>query len=297
MDVELDLRKASALTWSSIAAAWILGLSMVGLTAQTNRSSAVPPQILESIRTSALQYTKNLPNFICTQTTQRRVTDASGVAMGMTGVSSNGRGVLGSPSGISSVGNDTIEEQLAFYDQREHYDVLSVNGEKSTGLDHLQFTGAISAGEFGSALENIFDPATGTTFSWDRDSTVKGRRVHVLSFRVPKEHGNVVVYRGSNQQILAAYSGRVSIDAENLKILKIVSSLELPIGFPIKMAQTTVEYRPVEIAGRDFNLPYGSEVRLEDSSHLFVNEIKFRNYHKFSVQSTIHYDGESQPQN
>lgn len=214
----------------------------------------------------------------------------------MTGISTSGRSVLGMPAGISSGGNDTIEEHLAFYDQREHYDVLTVNGEKSTGMNHLQFAGAISAGEFGSALENIFDPNTGTTFSWDRDSSVKGRRVHVLSFRVPKEHGNVVVYRGGDQQILAPYSGRVLIDSENLQILKIASSLELPIGFPIKMAQTTVEYRPVEIAGKVFNLPYKSEVRLEDSAHLFVNEIEFRNYHKFSVQSTIHYDGESLPQ-
>jgi len=275
----------------------ILGLSTVALTAQSNQPSPNTPPVLESIRSSALQYTKNLPDFICTQTTHRRVTDPSGVAIGMTGISTSGRGVLGAPSGISSGSNDTIEENLALYDQREHYEVLSVNGAKSTRLDHLQFTGAISAGEFGSALENIFDPATGTTFSWDRDSSVKGRRVHVLSFRVPKEHGNVVVYRGSAQQILAPYSGRVLIDSENLQVLKIASSLELPIGFPIKMAQTTVDYRSVEIAGKVFNLPYKSEVRLEDSSHLFVNEIEFRNYHKFSVQSTIHYDGESQPQN
>ena len=80
-----------------------------------------------------------------------------------------------------------------------------------------------------------------------------------------------------------------------MRILRIVSDLELPSGFPIKMARTTVEYRPVEIAGKNFNLPYESEVRLEDGSRLYVNEIEFRKYHKFSVQSTIHYDGDSQP--
>ncbi len=252
-------------------------------------------QALESIRISALQYTNNLPNFICTQTTNRRVTDASGFLAGMTGIST-GHGVLGMPSGFSSEGNDTIEEHLTFYDHAEHYEVISVNGEKVSGLDHLQFAGAVSAGEFGSALDNIFEPTSKTRFSWERDSSIKGRRVHVLGFRVPKEHGNLVIYSRGDQQILVPYSGRIFIDAENVQALRIISDLELPAGFPIKEVHTTVEYRPTSIAGRIFNLPYESEVRLKDGSHLYINVIRFREYHKFSVQSTIHYDSDSQPQ-
>lgn len=253
-------------------------------------------EILQTIRASALQYTKNLPNFICTQTTYRQVTDPSGFPTGMTGVSTGGRGVLGMPGDLSIGGSDTIKEHLAFYDNSEHYQVISINGEKVSGVDHLQFAGAVSAGEFGSALENIFEPSSNTTFSWDRDSSIKGRRVHMLRFRVPKEHGDVVIYRRGDQQILAAYNGRVLIDAENMQVLRIVSDLELPAGFPIKTVQTTVEYRPIEIAGTSFTLPYESQVRLNDGSHQYINEIEFRNYHKFSVQSTIHYDGDSQPQ-
>lgn len=282
------------MTWSGIGVALLLGLSALAIRVQDEKSPAVTPQTLESIRLSALRYTKNLPDFICTQTTHRRVTDASGFA-GMTGVSTGGRSVLGMPSGLSSAGNDTIEEHLTFYDQSEHYDVVSVNGAKVSGMDHLKFAGAVSAGEFGSALENIFEPSTNTTFSWEHDSSIKGRRVHVLSFRVPKEHGNLVMYRGRDEQILAPYSGRVYVDTENNQVIKITSELELPAGFPIKMAQTTVVYRPVQIAGTSFNLPYESQVRLEDSSHLYVNEIQFRNYHRFSVQSIIRYDGDSHP--
>ena len=200
------------------------------------------------------------------------------------------------PSGLTPSGNDTIEEHLTFYDRSEHYQVISVNGEKISGLSHLDFTGALSAGEFGSALENIFEPSTDATFSWERNSSIKGRRAYVISFRVPKDHGNLVMYRRNNLQILVPYSGRVFIDADDLQVLRISSDLELPAGFPIKSAQTTVEYRPVEIAGKSFNLPYESDVRLEDGSHLYVNEIRFRKYHKFASDSTIHYDGDTQPQ-
>ncbi|HXS77696.1 MAG TPA: hypothetical protein VN753_16055 [Terracidiphilus sp.] len=284
------------MSWLGIAAALLVGLLTGGSRVQDEKLPADQSQLLESIRVSALQYTKNLPNFICTQTTNRRVTDASGFPAGMTGVSTSGRGVLGMPSGITSGGNDTIEEHLTFYNQSEHYEVISVNGESISGRSHLEFAGAVSAGEFGSALENIFEPSTNTAFSWNQDSSIKGRRVHVLSFQVPKEHGNLVMYRRGDQQILVPYSGRVYIDAENMRTVRIVSDLDLPAGFPIKMARTTVAYRPMEIAGKSYNLPFESEVRLEDGSHLYVNEIEFRKYHKFSVQSTIHYDGDSQPQ-
>ena len=214
----------------------------------------------------------------------------------MTGISTGGRAAVGVSGEISQGGDDTIDEQLTFFDHSEHYEVISVNGKKVSGLKHLELEGAVSAGEFGSAMENLFDPRAKTIFAWNRDTTISGRRVHVLGFRVPKEYGNLVIYRRGGQQTMAPYSGRVFVDPANFQLVKIVSELELPVGFPIKMESLTVEYRPVEIAGTSFNLPYKSEVRLEDDSHLYVNTIEFRNYHKFSVQSTIHYDGNSQPQ-
>jgi hypothetical protein len=280
--------------WPSIAAAIILGL-WAASQPQDGKMPADQAETLQTIRVSALQYTKNLPDFICTQTTYRRVTDPSGFPTGMTGVSTGGRGVLGMPGDLSIGGSDTIKEHLTFYNNGEHYEVVSVNGEKVSGVDHMQFAGVVSAGEFGSALENIFEPSSNTAFSWDRDSSTRGRRVHVLRFRVPKEHGDLVIYHRGDRQILAAYAGRILIDAENMQILRIASDLELPAGFPIKTVQTAVEYRPIEVAGTSFNLPYESQVRLTDGSHQYVNQIEFRNYHKFSVQSTIHYDGSTQP--
>ena len=283
-------------TWPGIAVALLLGLSMPAPHVPDEKLTAEQSKFLESLRASALQFTKDLPNFICMQTTHRTVTNTSSFAVGMTGVSTGGRGTLGIPSGIALNGNDTIEEQLTFFDQREHYEVLAVDGRKVSGLSHLQFGGAASAGEFGSALENIFDPRSKTVFAWDRDSSISGHRVHVLSFRVPKESGNLVMYGPGNKQTTAPYSGRVFVDPENLQVVRIISDLDLPVGFPIKMEQVTVEYRPVEIGGKSFNLPYKSEMRLQDDSHLYVNEIEFRKYHKFSVQSTIHYDDNTQPQ-
>lgn len=283
------------MTWLRFAATILSGLLPLGTAAQQAKLSPDQSRFLESLRASALKYTQDLPNFICTQTTHRTVSDTSSFAGGITGVSTGGRGILGLPTGLSSTGDDTIEEQLTFFDRSEHYEVIAVNGRKAPNAKHLQFPGVVSAGEFGSALENIFDPRSHTTFAWDRDSSIGGRHVRVLSFRVPRESGNLVIYDRGDQQTIAPYSGRVFVDAETMQVVRIISDLDLPIGFPIKADRTTVEYRPVEIAGKTFNLPYKSEVRLQDDSHLYVNEIEFRNYHKFSAESTIHYDSGTQP--
>ena len=76
-------------------------------------------------------------------------------------------------------------------------------------------------------------------------------------------------------------------------MVRITSELELPIDFPIKMATIAVEYKPVPIAGKAYKLPSHSEVRMKDITWLYVNEIEFRDYHKFATESTIHYDSET----
>ncbi|HEY1575726.1 MAG TPA: hypothetical protein VGF82_01460 [Terracidiphilus sp.] len=282
--------------WLRLAATLLLGCAGLVTAAQDANLSPEQSKFLEAVRAASLQYTQDLPNFICTQTTHRTVTDTSSFAGGVTGVSTGGRGIPGLPSGLSSTGDDTIEEQLSFFDRSEHYDVVAVNGRKVSGARHLQFAGVVSAGEFGSALENIFDPRSQTVFAWDRDSSIGGHSVRVLKFRVPKESGNLVIYDRGSQQTIAPYNGRVFVDVTRLQVVRIVSELELPVEFPIKLDRTTVEYKPVEIAGKSFNLPYKSEVRLQDASHLYVNEIEFRKYHKFSAESTLHYDNSMQPQ-
>lgn len=284
------------MNWPHFAATLILGFLVPGTPAQNAKLTPEQSRFLEILRASALQYTQVLPNFICTQTTHRTVTDNSSFAGGLTGVSAGGRSLIGFPTGLPSTGDDTIEEQLTFFDRSEHYEVVSVNGRKVSGVKHLEFAGVVSAGEFGSALENIFDQRSNTAFTWDKDSSIGGRRVRVLSFRVPKEYGNLVIYDRGDQQTIAAYSGRVFVDTESMQVVRIAFELELPVGFPIKVDRTTIEYRPVEIAGKSFNLPYKSEVHLQDASHVYVNEIEFRKYHKFSTESTIHYDSGTQPQ-
>ena len=271
-------------------------LTVDGLFASAPGLTPDQAQVLEAIRAYSLRYTENLPNFICTQITHRRTSQQFNFGASIGGVSGN-RSPAQLPAaapGLSGL-NDVIQEKLTFFDQQEHYEVVSVNGEKATGLDHLQLQGAISAGEFGSELHNIFDPHSDATFTWDKTSTLGGRRVYVFNFRVPSQNGWIVMFRNTDSKILAAYNGHLFVDSETLQVVRITTEIELPVGFPITMSTVEVDYKPVEIAGNTYSLPSRSEVRMKDNARIYVNQIEFKDYHMFTVQSTIHYDNADPP--
>ncbi len=71
------------------------------------------------------------------------------------------------------------------------------------------------------------------------------------------------------------------------------SSLDLPADASFLTGKSTVEYEPVKIAGKSYNLPFHSEVRMQDKEYSYANRIDFRDYHKFAVESTIHYDNKT----
>ena len=259
-----------------------------GLAAQLSADQA---RILELVRTSALVYSHSLPNFICRQITHRGTSDLSAIVTLPLGSRSNSSMRLPVTTAIGS--GDIIEEQLTFYDQKEEYQVLSVNGKKANGVEHAQLQGMISAGEFGSALHEIFDPQSHTTFTWDRIARLRARRVYVFGFHVPPEHGATVMLRYPDRQITVSYGGQIFVDVDTLGVLRIKSSLDLPANSPFQKGESSVEYEPVEIAGKSYNLPSHSEVRLVSKEYSYINTIDFRNYHKFAVESTIHYDNTS----
>ncbi len=113
-------------------------LLVIGVpTASAAAGSDLTPEqamVLEAVRTSALEYSQNLPNFICTQVTHRTATVDSSFGTSFNGASSSrgGSGGMGSLRGSGSF-DDVIEERLTYFDQFEHYEVVAVNGRKVNG--------------------------------------------------------------------------------------------------------------------------------------------------------------------
>ncbi|MGO9325379.1 MAG: hypothetical protein ACLP07_12535, partial [Terracidiphilus sp.] len=261
-------------------------------------------RILEEARSYVFDYTRNLPNFICTQFTNRTVInspeeDSAGpppiniTALTTAGINSQ------RPSQSALVSEDSIEEKLTYINSEEHYEVIAINGRKATAVDPLRVGGAVSGGEFGTLLSAIFVPQAHTVFTWERMARLRGRNVHIFAFQVPKEAGMPVSHLNPDAEVIAAYTGEVFVDAETGQILRVTSHvIGLPLDFPVKLVERSVDYTAVFIEGKTYNLPSHSELQMRDSARLYVNKINFKDYHKFTVESTIlmgSYAGSSQP--
>jgi hypothetical protein len=227
-------------------------------------------QILTEITQKALDYTKNLPNFICAQVTTRSY----------------------DPSGTEAWHqSDKIQEQLSYVDGKEDYKVTLVNNLPVSNMKHEQLGGITSSGEFGSMLHAIFAPETQTQFEWERWATLRGKRMYVYSFRVAQSNSDYSIHhQPSGRTIVAGYHGLIYADAESKQIMRIRMDCDGLEAFPINQVTVTMDYAPTKISEQNFVLPMAAEVRSREGKMLGKNVMQFSLYRKFTTEATITFD-------
>ncbi len=228
-------------------------------------------EVLKQVTEYAMEYVKKLPNFICTQVTRR----------------------FGDPSGMEFWHlYDTVTAKLSYFEQKEDYKVVFVNN-KSVDTTMEKLGGATSSGEFGSMMHEIFESGSHTKFDWERWATLRGKRMHVFSYRVPKEFSKWrIVYERSDSTI-PGYHGLIYVDKDTLAVMRItLEADDIPVAFPVQQARTSLDYDFVDISGQQFVLPLRAEVRMRAGKTLVKNESEFRLYKKFGAEATITYTPE-----
>lgn len=231
-------------------------------------------RVIEEAREYALAYVKNLPNFICTQVTRRYI-DPTGLEFWTT--------------------QDIITAKLTYFEQKEDYKVVLVNNRMvNTTFDSIG--GATSTGEFGSLMREVFDPATQTQFEWERWATLRGRRMHVYSYRVAQERSHWRV-RANGDSVVPAYRGLVYVDKDTSAVMRITLEAEnLPPAFPVQQASTVLDYDYVSIAGREYILPLKAVVRMRSGKLLTRNDVEFRMYNRFGAETKITFTPDPLPE-
>jgi hypothetical protein len=226
-------------------------------------------QILDQVREYAQNYTKRLPDFICTQVTRRSV----------------------DPSGTENwVPEDTIMAKLTYFEQKEDYKLIMV-GNHATDMKYDQLGGASSSGEFGSLLREVFAPASHAQFRWQRWATLRGKRMHVFSYRVAQPFSKWHVVFERKQDITPGYRGLIYVDSSNQMVMRVTLEAEdLPPTFPIQDARTKLDYDYVTISAQEYVLPLRAEIRMRQGKYLSKNEIEFRMYRKFGAETSITFD-------
>lgn len=230
-------------------------------------------RILAEAREIALDYTKRLPDFLCLQYTRRYM----------------------DPQGNDYFQQvDSVATRLSYFDQREDYKVISIGG-KLSDKEFQKVGGAISSGEFGTMMKQIFEPETAAEFGFERWAKLDGRICLVYHYHVSRARSKWSIDYDNGAQVYSpAYSGSVFIDREVPVVMRLTLISEgIPTSFPIQEARTTLNYSYQDISGKPFLLPLNSEMRMRQGRLLVKNETEFRNYRKYSADAVITFDAEA----
>ena len=240
-----------------------------------------PPDSMEqaeaiaAMREYALSYTSKLPNFLCAQTTRRHLDPKD-------------------PKYRSQ--GDVIQEQINFFDHKENYKVQLMNGQAVHNISHDQIGGVRSSGEWGSMLHNIFAPEDEARFDWDHWGTLRSRPMYVFAYRIEKDHGYSMGDDETRKTYTSAYTGLVYADVETKEIQRItMKTVEIPSDFPIKDVAITLDYKPTDISGHVYTLPFHYEL---DSVHVHgnsKNEADFKLYQMYGADATISFGDDTGP--
>ncbi|HEV3201940.1 MAG TPA: hypothetical protein VGZ73_28780 [Bryobacteraceae bacterium] len=244
-------------------------------------SSEEQAAILDEVRQYALNYSKNLPDFICTQVTRRYAAPAPGTKHG---------GSIDSQPSWQSL--DTLQIRLSYFEQKEDYKLIMVNSSPTT-QDYKTVGGATSTGDFGSMMREIFEPATEARFEWDHWGTLRGRRVMAFSYRVAQQRSQWHVTYDKRLDIVPAYSGLVEVDKTSHEVMRVtLKADDIPASFPVKQADTVLDYDYQDISGHTFLLPLKAQVIMAADNYMTRNDEEFRIYRKYSTSADITFETE-----
>src|SRR5258708_12259840 len=123
--------------------------------------SIAQAKILDAAREYALNYEKQLPNFICAEVTRRSVDPTH------TGARS-----LQDPDWRHI---DTITTKLTYFDHQEKYEVQMVNNSSVVNMSVEKLGGAVSMGKFGTMMSQLFDPKSNPRFNWTNPPPLPAR--------------------------------------------------------------------------------------------------------------------------
>jgi hypothetical protein len=180
----------------------------------------------------------------------------------------------------------------------EQYRLLAVNGmaappQPGERRDYANIGGSSSTGEFVTTLKSLFAADSRADFKPVGTDTLRGRRTVVYEYAVKRAHSNRVLTYNNERGTVVGYSGRLWVDRELARVLRIESdSTEIPDDFPITASSRHIDYEWVKIPDQgEYLLPSRAVLvmtvaeagRLEQHR----NDIRFRGYQKYGTDIRI----------
>lgn len=239
---------------------------MLGQPADAPMPAAEQQALTAKIKTQALRFEGQLPDFIATEA-EARFEDNSG-------------------TGKKWKQRDVLEMQVYFAQGGQTVLKLQKKDGKPAGKDYVRSGGMIDP-EFlhGAILPvHLFGPVADPAFEWVRWDQIDGRRVAVLAFKAKPFIKN---YPDGKHGYLITFHGIVYADPSDGMPWRLEVEGVGPPGYPFQESGWDTDYRAVQISGRELVLPVKAVSRLRRGNFLARNEMQFSNYRKYEADSTV----------
>ena len=144
-------------------------------------------------------------------------------------------------------------------------------------------------------MRNLYEPGTDADFKYAEDDTIAHQPSSVYKFAVERLRSSWKIWV-PGQYILPAYKGSVWVDKQSAEHAthRDAGDRDPRREFPRIAVETAVDYDYITLGTPEkFLLPVRAEVlscEPADRDECERNVIEFRNYHKFTGESTIKFD-------
>jgi hypothetical protein len=217
---------------------------------------------------AAMDFTETLPDYVCQEMMARYQSMAT-------------------PANWQAI--DIVGAAVVYEKGKEDYRDVTING-KAIKKNIEQLDGAWSTGEFGTILIDLFSPATAADFHYSRESRSGGVNTKVYDFSVVRERSHWQISMAS-QTFEPPYKGSVWIDPATSRVLRIeMQAYGFPDAFPTDHVESATDYQYTRLGdAKQYLLPVHAENLScqRGSNFCSRNVIDFRNYHKYSGESSI----------
>jgi hypothetical protein len=243
-------------------------------------------EILLNARQKILESVDRLPHYMCTETVERyRYTTSINRHL-----SACDEPALKDRKLTLQI-QDRLRLDVAISPLREMYAWYGAKEFDDRDLLDIVNDGAISTGEFGGHVSNLFGSSI-ATFTYNGDRTdEKGRTVCEFGYRVPKDKSR---YEFGNRKYstLTGYDGTILIDAKTFEVLRIViQTSSLPVETGACYAKTVLDLERVPINGFNLLLPSSARFDIDMlNGSQNGNRVSYSSCHEFHAESELRFD-------
>ena len=220
-------------------------------------------------RLAAFRFAGQLPDFLCTQLTKRHTSDTFKPKWKL---------------------EDRVSAEVVYEHGQESYRDIKINGPPVKRKNAPEESGAWSSGEFGSLLLSLLVYQTDARFVLAKPAAGEAASATVkYNYTVEQKNSKWrVEYEG--YRIMPAFKGQMWVDPVSGRVERLeMKARQLPKDYAMDVVEMVVDYGVVRIGEKDYYLPLKSEnlACQKDTFHCSRNEIEFKNYRKFTAESTI----------